>query len=98
MRSIYLAGPMRGLPNFNFHEFDDAAEMLRMKGWRVYSPAEHDRASGFDPQMGTLNGFDIKKAFRWDIRAILRSDAIYMLRDWEASKGAQTEHAVATAL
>lgn len=39
---LYLAGPMRGMPNYNFPAFWIAATELRTKGYTVYSPAEHD--------------------------------------------------------
>ena len=40
---VYLAGPMRGKPNFNFPAFDYAAAKLREDGHEVFSPADKDR-------------------------------------------------------
>ncbi len=41
--NLYLAGPMRGIPGFNFPKFDEVAATLRFIGHTVFSPAEHDR-------------------------------------------------------
>ena len=41
---VYLAGPMRGIANFNFPAFDFAAHKLRNQGFYVFSPAERDRS------------------------------------------------------
>lgn len=44
----YLCGPMRHRVLFNFPAFDAAATDLRAQGWHVISPADLDRAAGFD--------------------------------------------------
>ena len=98
MGVVYCAGPMRGYPAFNFPAFFAAADRLRADGWTVLNPAEHDKDGGFDETQETLEGFDLHAAFRWDIEAVLRSDAIYMLAGWELSTGANIEHSVAKAI
>lgn len=40
--TIYLAGPMRGYPNFNFQTFEDATTALRDMGFDVISPHQWD--------------------------------------------------------
>lgn len=40
--SVYLSGPMRGLPEFNFPLFHTIAAQARRDGLLVFSPAEHD--------------------------------------------------------
>lgn len=45
---IYLAGPMRGYPDFNFPAFDEAAKRGRALGHEIVSPAEMDRSIGFN--------------------------------------------------
>jgi len=100
MRSVYIAGPMRGYHQFNFPAFDAASAVLRQQGWTVFSPAEHDISTGLDPSNDDLEGqgFDVTQAFRWDIETLLHVDAVYFLRGWEASTGANTEHAIAVSL
>lgn len=94
-RRIYVAGPMRGYPNFNFPAFDTAATKLRAEGWDVVSPAEHDRSEGFDESKGEVDSEFLVKAFAWDVEQVLAADAVYFLPGWEASEGATLEHAVA---
>lgn len=40
---VYLAGPMRGLPQFNFPAFDAGAATLEALGHEVFNPADRDR-------------------------------------------------------
>lgn len=41
-QTAYLAGPMRGIPEYNFPAFYAAAAALRAHGLNVWSPAEND--------------------------------------------------------
>ena len=95
MTTVYLAGPMRGIDQFNFPAFDEAARNLRAIGWTVFSPAEHDRESGFDETRNTLEGFDIKQAFQWDCNRVCEADYIVLLPGWEKSQGVAAELTVA---
>ena len=105
-KSIYIAGPMRGLPLFNFPAFDRAAELLRADRWTVYNPAEADRDNGFDETGHTGNepitelvNFDLREALASCCEFIcLEADAIYMLEGWEKSLGATAERALALAI
>lgn len=94
-RTIYTAGPMTGIPDFNFPAFHEVARLLRNDGWTVVCPAEHDEKAGFDPTLNTLAGFDLAEAFRWDFMQITECTAIALLPGWEASKGARCERQVA---
>lgn len=54
---VYLAGPMRGVPHFNFPAFHAAAAELRARGYVVFSPAEADNdRHGADISAGNLAG------------------------------------------
>lgn len=102
-RKIYIAGPMRGIPFYNFPEFDRAAEKLFNEGWDPVNPAELDRELGYHPEDMPVNfdwnsipeGFPLKAIVAKDIDALTECDAIYMLAGWEKSKGAKAEVAVA---
>lgn len=102
--TVYVAGPMRGKKFFNFPAFDDAKEDLESQGFSVISPADLDRAVGFDPEiLGSdydwtdLNkcDFSLMDAIDRDVAALKKCDAIYLLRGWESSKGANAEKALA---
>lgn len=103
MRTIYIAGPMRGIKHFNFPAFDAAKELLR-RDYEVVSPADLDRAQGFDEtdfpndfdwvDLQSI-GFSLHDAIDRDVKALKRCDAIYMLDGWERSKGAKAEKAMA---
>jgi hypothetical protein len=98
--SYYIAGPMTGIPEFNFPAFDAEAEVLRKAGHTVISPAEMDRADGFDEKGCT--GFEVltpeqrHRFARNDIDALLKVDAIMLLPGWRNSTGATNESKVAS--
>lgn len=102
---LYLAGPMRGLPAFNFPAFHAAAARLRAAGYDVFSPAEHDEEGGFDSSGydGTEDlsgiGFDLRAALGADLAYVTgKADGIAVLPGWENSKGTKAEVATAEAL
>lgn len=105
---IYLAGPMRGIPDFNFPAFHAAAAELRAQGHFVFNPAERDEAAhGKDVSKsptGDLadikeSGFNLREALHADTTFIcLEGEAIALLPGWVHSKGAVAERALAVAL
>lgn len=106
---IYLAGPMRGKPNFNFPAFDYASARLRSQGHEVFSPADHDREingpgieinpTGDESLCEKTHGFSIRDALSADLNWICReADAVALLPGWEQSTGATAERATAIAV
>lgn len=103
---VYVAGPMRGYPEFNFPAFHDATAKLRAAGYEVCSPAEHDHNNGFDPQgmKGDVaelgpSGFNLQEALIWDLTYVIKeADAVVVLDGWEKSEGAQAEAHAAKAV
>lgn len=88
-RVIYLSGPMTGLPEWNFPEFNRVAAKLRALGHTVLNPAE------------TLGGDTSKPRkfyMRYDIGLLLKCDTIVLLKNWRKSKGALVEVEVAKEL
>lgn len=95
--NLYLAGPMRGVPLFNFQAFRSAAERLRAAGHVVWSPAEQDEhIDGFNPE--TDSPRSLAEYMERDLPAVCRSEAVAALPGWAQSQGAQLEVAVAGAL
>lgn len=82
---VYLAGPMTGLPDFNFPAFHAEADVLRAQGLTVINPAEH----------GIVEGAEWADYLRHDIAGLVSCERIHLLRGWEKSKGAQLEVRIA---
>lgn len=99
----YVAGPMRGLPKFNFPAFDAARDAGIAKGFEITSPADLDRASGFHedaPPMDAMGPKITREFVRRDTKALLsfraeKGDAIALLPGWEKSTGAVSEFFIA---
>lgn len=90
--TYYLAGPMRGYPEYNFPAFREAAESLRGKGYNIISPHELDEEIGFDPAHSLeCNQFSMVDAVKRDVNAIINSHGIILLPGWERSTGATAE-------
>ena len=83
---VYLAGPIRGQPDFNYPLFHEAAAYLREAGWEVVNPAEH---------FGGRTDLPIHVYLRKGVAELARCQAIALLPGWEKSVGAKLEYAVA---
>ena len=99
MKRTYIAGGMTGYPAFNFALFDLARDALLELGWEVVSPADLDRADGFDP---VKNPGQEPKGYEYcmarDKKAMKTCTAIGFLPGWEVSLGAQREKRTASEL
>lgn len=104
--TLYLGGPMTGIPQFNFPAFDRAAERLRKHGYTIISPAELDndetRESALaspdgSPGTGSHNGETWGDFLARDVKLIAdKVDGAIFLNDWSKSKGARLEAMVCT--
>lgn len=101
--TVFISGPMTGMPWFNYPAFDTARDYLASHGIKPLSPPDRDREAGFDP--ATLGeawdwntippGFDIDAARIWCAQAVGQADAVLMLRRWRYSPGATCEKMLA---
>jgi Domain of unknown function (DUF4406) len=85
---VYLSGPMTGYPELNFQAFHELARHLRGHGDEVINPAEIN-----DDQHA-----DWTECIIEDIKQLSKCEAIYMMRGWGDSYGAQIEYLVAKKL
>lgn len=84
---LYVAGPMTGLPKFNYPAFNEAAKKLRTYGFSIANPAENTNPGG-----------EWEDWLRQSIAQVLGSHGVAVLPDWQQSKGARLEVHVATEL
>lgn len=81
METIYISGPMSGYPNKNYDAFNQAAEALRGKGFRVLNPAEPP----------DVEGWEWVDYMRRDVIMLMEADGVATLPDAHRSKGARIE-------
>ena len=105
--TIYIAGPMRGIKDFNFPAFDRQAGLLEKQGWRVINPAELDRQNGspengpmdYDPTKDYEDREFMRDALKRDLKVIAEDcTAIYCMSGFENSRGAKAEYHLAKAI
>lgn len=85
MTRVYIAGPMTGLPEFNYPAFNAAAQRLRALGYQVENPAENPV-----PSCSSWKGY-----MRLGLTQLLQCDVVAMLPNWEDSRGARIEYQLA---
>ena len=83
---LYVAGPMSGLPEYNYPGFMRAAELLRASGHEVENPAENPACDDWQGYM------------RLSLVQISRVDGLAVLGGWQTSRGATLEVHIAHAL
>jgi hypothetical protein len=99
---IFISGPMRGVPYYGFPAFDAARAAFEAVGFDVVTPADLDRAIGFDAMdlpettdWQAEDGFDIRAAMRRNIDALLECDALVSLLGDHWSMGCGIERHIA---
>jgi len=91
---IYVAGPMTGLPEWNYPAFNAAAAELRAAGHEVVNPAEMGEKYGTPDELAAdlykMAGLVVE-----ELDALAVCDAIYLLSGWQRSRGTRKELKVA---
>ena len=98
IKSAYIAGPMRGIPLWNFPAFFEAESILKHSGIPdIRNPARHDEDCGLDPTTypDLPDWFTLEGALTWDFQQIIETKNIILLDGWETSSGAAKELRVA---
>lgn len=90
-KKVYIAGPMTGLPNYNFAAFDRAAECLKARGLEPQNPAEIGRKWLIDNAHKEPNASEYQDLLTKGRELLRQCGRIYLLRGWEKSKGAKSE-------
>ena len=103
---VYIAGPMTGIPQYNFPAFDALAARLRRYDYEVVSPTELDDPEDRAMAMASPDGAPGSVSKSWgdflarDIKLIADGgiDLIVVLPGWQDSRGARLETYVGNAL
>ena len=88
MKKIYISGPITGIEATAPKLFKEAEDFLKAKRYEVVNPMtiNHDHDKSWVSYMKT------------DIIALMGCDSIFMLDNWEESKGACIEYYLAIKL
>ena len=85
-KTLYIAGPMTGIPEFNYPAFNDAQRKLEAAGYTVLNPARQP------------DGLEYHQYLELALKDVFACDGIALLPSWRLSPGAQAEVALADAL
>ena len=83
---VYISGPITGVSDY-MEKFEAAEKELKEKGYTVVNPAKIN--------YGMPEDMTYEEYMEIDIRLIDLCDAIYMIRGWEMSLGANREYGYA---
>jgi hypothetical protein len=89
-KTTYIAGPMTGIPEWNYPAFHSMEEKLQQAGFtQILNPAKNPK----DPEKYAWEDF-MKDA----IRLTVSSDQVVFLNGWRKSKGAKIEKSICDSL
>ena len=90
-KNVYIAGPMSGYVEWNATEFGRCEGCLKREGAAaVFNPATKERIAAYERGEVTRERLMLE-----DLQAVLGSDAVVLLNDWDESFGAMCEANVA---
>jgi len=87
---IYIAGPMKGWPDWNYPAFNAAEARLRAAGASVVNPAalgaKYGSPAEIDADPQKMDALVLE-----ELQALGTCEAIYLLPGWQWSRGARKE-------
>ena len=86
-KMVYISGAMTGEKDYKRH-FANADSELELKGYKVVNPAFVDMV---------IPSATYEEYMKIDLQLLDMCDAIYMLNNWESSRGANREYGYALA-
>lgn len=86
---LYIAGPMSGLPEFNYPAFFAAEKALRQAGYETINPARTEGREGCKTWQDYM---------RAGVRDVADSDGVALLPGWQDSRGAVAERDLARSI
>jgi hypothetical protein len=93
MKKIYISGPMTGIKDYNYPEFDRVSKFFKDNGHAVVNPADVGRSLNLPDSMSDEDKH--KACMKADIEDLLDCSHIHLLTGWCGSKGARIELSVA---
>jgi hypothetical protein len=91
MKVLYIAGPMSGLPEFNYPAFRAAEQQLRAANYDVLNPILGEYRDDAPREDATALGGKWDDYMRNGINQLIRADGVALLPGWDKSKGAGIE-------
>lgn len=91
MTTLYIAGPMTGLPENNYPAFRDAASILAKAGYGVLNPVENEKKRTDNTRWVVGNRAPWSWYMRRSLEQIAVADGMAVLPRWQNSKGATLE-------
>lgn len=98
-RRVYIAGPMRGVPELNFPLFDAVARFLDTT-WRlkaIINPAQISRDMAHTRGC-RIDDIPVEEYMHRDLTSLLGCTDLVLLPNWHYSEGATVEYIVAKAV
>ena len=91
---VYVSGKMRGVHIYNRGQFDRWTRKLKELGFDAVNPMDIGDSIATPEEIDASPEL-VERVMAADISALLKCEAIFMLRGWETSEGARRELKVA---
>ena len=91
-KTVYISGPMSGIPDLNKPAFDEAKKHLESYRAIVVNPHDVGKEAEWHPGFREMSDGEKWEIYlRYDLAAMLMCDMVCALDGWENSRGALLE-------